>query len=219
MSLTLSQAQTLLQGIVGNSGTTRYLGLSSTPPQPIPSSNSGGGEVVSFSNYNITEPAASTSYARVRISSTEFANAAEGEWISGIYTTTIKNSKEIHFSEAVEDWGYFKYFFITDTAGNASSAKGSVVYIGELVYDRFVADTTYSDAEAQAAGFDGTPTTAENYAARKGRLYVKVGDIYQPVGDAEFDSAATYYVVGRGVFIEKNTVPLVRKDLLRISVQ
>ena len=219
MSLTLSQAQTLLQGIVGNSGTTRYLGLSSTPPQPIPASSSAGGEVVEFSNYNITEPAASTSYARVKISGAEFANSATGEWVSGIYTTTIKNSKEIHFSEAVEDWGYFKYFFITDTDGNASSAKGNVVYIGELIYDKFVADTTYSDSEAQANGFDGTKTTSENYAARKGRLYIKSGEAYQPVGEAPFNPEASYYVVGRGVFIEKNTVPLVRKDLLRISVQ
>lgn len=224
MALSLVQAKSLLSGIVGKN-TTRYLGLSSTEPQPVISGTlpSTG---VSFSNYNITEPTAATSYTRIQLSSSEFANDATGEYVGTAYVTTIKNSKEIHFTEAIQDWGFYKYFFITNTATSRNYPTDSVVYVGELTYDKFVGDTSYTAADYEVAGdnirktiFDGTVTTAVNFASRKDYLYVKEGETYVICSEREFDESATYYVSGLGIRIEANTVPLVRANLLKISVQ
>ena len=136
MALSLVQAKSLLSGIVGKN-TTRYLGLSSTEPQPV-SSGTLPSTGVAFTNYNITEPTTATSYTRIQISSSEFANDATGEYLGATYVTTIKNSKEIHFTEAIQDWGFYKYFFITTTAASRSYPTDSVVYVGELIYDKFI---------------------------------------------------------------------------------
>lgn len=224
MSLTLTQAKTLLAGIVGKTST-RYLGLSSTEPQPIASGNlptSG----TAFSNYNITEPDASSSYTRVALTASEFANDATGEYEGTTYVTTIKNSKEIHFSEALQDWGFYKYFFITTSSASRSYGSDTVTYVGELVYDKYVADTTYTATDYETAGdttrkdlFDGTVTTTDNFEARKNYLYILDGGNYVVCSDRTFDSAANYLVQGLGIKIEANTVPLVRANLLKISVQ
>lgn len=224
MALSLAQAKTLLASIVGKT-TTRYLGLSSTEPQPIASGTlpSTGAP---FSNYNITEPAAASSYGRILLTSSEFANDATGEYVGSTYVTTIKNSREIHFTEAIQDWGFYKYFFITTSSTNRSYPTDSVTYVGELVYDKYVADTTYNADDYETAGdaarkvlFDGTATTAETFATRKNYLYVLEGENYVVCSDKEFDAEATYFVQGLGIRIEANTVPLVRANLLKISVQ
>lgn len=223
MALTLAQAKTLLAGIVGKTGGTKYLGLSKTAPQPIYSGTlpSTG---ASFNNYNITEPTAATSYARVTITATEFANDATGTYVGNDYVTTIANSKEIHFTEAIQNWGFYKYFFISTSPNAHSAADGSIIYVGELIYDKYVSDESYDTADYTEAGesiegFDKTKTTNLNYDVRKNNLYVKEGDDYVNCGDKPFSEDATYFVKGLGVHIEANTVPLVRANLLKISVQ
>lgn len=224
MALSLVQAKSLLSGIVGKN-TTRYLGLSSTEPQPV-SSGTLPSTGVTFTNYNITEPTTATSYTRIQISSSEFANDAAGDYLGATYVTTIKNSKEIHFTEAIQDWGFYKYFFITTTAASRSYPADSVVYVGELIYDKFVGETSYTATDYEVAGdairktiFDGTATTSANFASRKDYLYVLEGENYVVCSDKEFDAEATYFVQGLGIHIEANTVPLVRANLLKISVQ
>ena len=213
MALTLTQAQNLLDGIVGrNTANSRYLGLSSTQPEPIASGNTQQGE--SFSGYNITEPSNATSYTRVPLSANEFTAAASGSYVDGIYTVTIQNTKEVHFSEATTRWGYYKYFFITNTGGTSADSKGTVAYIGELDYAKYVPAGTYKDESGQIPEIN-----SENYATYKDLLFVLIDGNYVSCSDREYDEQATYYEAGRGILIEENTVPLVRANKLKISVR
>ena len=122
MGYTQDMASKNLKYIVGEyafSGSViRYMALSSTKP------NVTGG--------NVTEPSAA-SYARTLLGATgsngfqainhfgEPVATDDGEGMK------IANTSEIHFNEALEDWGELKYFAIYDSA-----TGGTPIYIGEL---------------------------------------------------------------------------------------
>lgn len=224
MALSLTQAQNLLETIIGCNNNYSYLGLSSTAPQPA-STGTIPATGATFSNFNITEPGSSSSYVRIRLSGTEFNNSASGGYEGSTYIVSIRNTKEIHFTEAITDWGFYKYFFIS-TSETVRDYTSNIRYVGELVYDKYVVDSTYSandyttaKDETRSTIFNGAKTTADTFEARKNYLFVKDGDNYVVCSEKTFDEAATYYVEGLGVHIEANTVPLIRAGLLKISVQ
>lgn len=196
MGLTINTATNLLKQIVGKvSGSASYLALSST--EPYPNGDKPG--------YNITEPDSSTSYARVSIGAyfpdTVDVNPEQSPLSSG-YTVSIKNNNEIHFPEALQNWGTYKWFAIYDGTGAAANVK----YVGELL--KFVQDTT---------------VTAENYAEKvEAGLYYfdSTQNDYIKITDEAFVEGKPYYVKDNsGITIEEGTVPLVRKGYLKISVQ
>ena len=197
MALTINTAKSLLRQIVGGSGfssSTSWLALSSTKPDP---SGTSGGEAGS---YNITEPAAGTSYNRVQLNG-YFNAEGTGALVDDVYTVSIKNTAEIHFPEALQNWGTYKYFAIFDTE------KGSTPkYVGELL--KFTQDTE---------------VTAENYAAKvaAGLYYFDNTEAdYIKITDEPYDAGTRYYFKDdSGITIEEGTVPLVRKGYLKISVQ
>lgn len=123
MGYTQDMASKNLKYIVGEYAFTsasiaRYMALSSTKP------NVTGG--------NITEPTA-PSYARSLIGATgnngfqginHFAEPVPTDDGEGM---EVVNNSEIHFNEALEDWGELNYFAIYD-----SLTGGTPIYIGEL---------------------------------------------------------------------------------------
>ena len=200
MGLTIGTAKNLLRQIVGGSGfttATSYLALSSTKPNP-----SGEGE----GGYNITEPSSETSYNRVPLSG-HFTDDATGEFIDDTYVVSIKNSDEIHFPEALQNWGTYKYFAIFEVQKN-----GTPKYVGELL--KFTKDDTVNDQSSyEAAVATGlylkvTVSGVEDYVLIDLQTY------------PTYDETKTYYVKDdSGITIEEGTVPLVRKGYLKISVQ
>jgi len=194
MALTINTAKLLLKQIVGGQGfssSTSWLALSSTKPDPSGSGAQG---------YNITEPSASTSYNRVQLNG-YFTDEPTDELIDDVYTVSIKNSTEIHFPEALQDWGVYKYFAIYE-----SKTSGTPKYVGELL--KFTQDTE---------------VTAENYAAKvaAGLYYFDAseGD-YVKITTEEYNPQTKYYYKDdTGIDILEGTVPLVRKGYLKISVQ
>ena len=124
MGYTLDMASKNLKYIVGeysftSSSIIRYMALSSTKP------NVNGG--------NVTEPTA-PSYARTLLGATGSSSGFSGinHFAEPVPTDDgegmkIVNNSEIHFNEALEDWGELKYFAIYD-----SLTGGTPIYIGEL---------------------------------------------------------------------------------------
>lgn len=200
MSLTLETGKKLLRQIVGGYGSfsggnlTPYLALSSTKPYHEPSETG---------SYNVTEPStATTSYKRVALGVGYFGADATGKTDpeTGKYVITIANDQEIHFPEALQDWGSFSYFAIfADKNGTAP------IYVGEL--------DSYTEVEVTAETFDEL--------VRSG-LYIKTdtetGIIYVKVeaGDT-FDPEAIY--AEKKLTVKGGTVPLVRSGYLKISVE
>ena len=209
MSLSLPIAKKMLREIVGGTGfgtsyagprfVTSYLGLSST----LPSSDTPGDD----GNYGVTEPSAE-SYGRVNLTPNSttpyFPTDGTGELVEGKYVVTTTNELEIHFNEALTDWGRVKYFVIYD-----GLADKQPKYYGELIYDHH----------------ERTELTEEEYntLVPQGVVYTRdssTGD-YELVEDGTaYDLNETYYVWNdEGIYIKKDTVPLVRKNQLIISVQ
>lgn len=201
MGLTINTASSLLKQIVGLTGTASYLALSSTEPDPSGKGSNG---------YNITEPPATdseghaTNYARATLYG-HFKNSAEsisGGLVDGVYTVSIKNFDEIHFPEALADWGNYKWFAIFEDATVGTGVK----YVGELL--KFAKDTT---------------VTATNYVEKvEADLYYfdSTQNDYIKITDEAFVEGRTYYIKDNsGIDIEEGTVPLVRKGYLKISVQ
>ncbi len=200
MGLTINTAKNLLRQLVGLTGDS-WLALSSTEPDP-----SGKGE----SGYNITEPPATdpetghpTNYARTMLDShfsDSDASFSDG-LVDGVYTVSIKNIDEIHFQEALADWGNYRWFAIFEgrTGGNPK-------YVGELL--KFVQDTTVN---------------AENYTEKvEAGLYYfdNAQNDYIKITDEAFVEGKPYYIKDNsGIDIEEGTVPLVRTGYLKISVQ
>ena len=197
MGLTLNTAKSLLRQIVGGSGfttSTSFLALSSTKPNP---SGEGG--------YNVTEPSTeTTSYNRVSLSG-HFTDDATGEFIDDTYVVSIKNSDEIHFPEALQNWGTYKYFAIFDVQKN-----GTPKYVGELL--KFTKDDTVIDQ----ASYEAAVATGLYLFDSTENDYVLIDLVTYPT----YDEDITYYVKDdSGIDIEEGTVPLVRKGYLKISVQ
>lgn len=197
MALTINTAKSLLRQIVGGAGFTSsnsWLALSSTKPDPSGTSSGSAG------NYNITEPAIETSYNRVQLNGC-FNSDATGATVDGIYTVSIKNNIEIHFPEALQNWGTYKYFAIFDSADSTTPK-----YVGELL--KFTKDT-----EVTSENYANKVATGLYYFDTEAADYVKITvEVY--------DESKTYYFKdASGITIEEGTVPLVRKGYLKISVQ
>lgn len=119
------------------------------------------------------------------------------------YEIVISNDNEIHFNEALQNWGTMKYFAIFST-----STSPEPLYFGELIYEEYT---------ALPAG----TVTADNYAQYVSEgLYISPSEgVYTKITTELFDASATYYIHHDGVEIKNGTVPLVRKNQLRISVK
>lgn len=199
MSLTLETGKKLLRQIVGGSGSwsgtlTPYLALSSTEPYHAPDPETG--------SYNVTEPVAGTSYARVALGNQYFGTQATGKTDpeTGKYVITIANDQEIHFPEALQDWGEFTHFAIFE------SRQGTApIYVGEL--------DSYTEVEVTAQTFDELVQSGLYIKTdtETGIVYVKV-----EVGDT-FDPEAIY--AEKKLTVKGGTVPLVRSGYLKISVE
>ncbi len=201
MGLTLSTAVKLLREIVGGPGgfrqsnITPYLALSSTEPTPEPVGGS----------YNVTEPSAA-SYSRKSLGYEYFRNdPTTGEIVEGKYTVSIKNSNEIHFNEALQDWGTVTHFAIFPDISSTIP-----IYVGEL--------ESYTDVTSEV--------NAENFESKKSNLYIITGGsgtaedpyIYEKLSiEAQYDASIKYFE--KKLVIKEGTVPLIRKDYLKISVQ
>ena len=200
MGLTINTATNLLKQIVGRgSGNASYLALSSTEPYP-------NGDAPGNKGYNITEPDSTTSYARVSIGSyfpdTVDVNPTESPLHDG-YTVSIKNNNEIHFPEALQNWGTYRWFAIYDAGEN-------VKYVGELL--KFVPDTNVVDQ----ASYEAAVATGLYLFDSTANDYILIDLVTYP----NYDSTKTYYIKDNsGITIEEGTVPLVRKYYLKISVQ
>jgi len=201
MGLTINTATNLLKQIVGKTGSTAsYLALSSTEPYP-------NGDAPDDKGYNITEPASGTSYARVPIGS-YFPDAVEvnpqQSPLSSGFTVSIKNSNEIHFPEALQNWGTYKWFAIYDGTG----VNAGVKYVGELL--KFTQDT-----EVNAENYASKVESGLYYFDNIQNDYIKITvEPYDASGNTKY-----YYKDDSGIDIEEGTVPLVRKGYLKISVQ
>ena len=118
------------------------------------------------------------------------------------YEVVISNDNEVHFNEALADWGTMKYFTIFETASSKMP-----IYFGELIYDEYTDETS----KVNASNFNQYVATG---------LYIEDGGVYTKLDlGAEYDDTETYYIHHDGVEIKGGTVPLVRKNQLRISVK
>ena len=223
MALTKAQAQSLLAGIVGSTGSaTRYLGLSTTKPLP---EFTGTYEGTQFTNYHISEPTTyddggetkATSYARVQLGSGYFPSTVVASGGYDDYKVSILNNKEIHFPEALQSWTQIlpiKYFFISTSATAGSAPEGTILYVGELADfiptsqvqpEPIVVDETYyNEHYSELYTFTNNESTGPEYT--------------QCVAGG-YNAEATYYVKGNGINVDANTVPLIRSKYLKISVK
>lgn len=118
------------------------------------------------------------------------------------YEVVISNDNEVHFNEALADWGTMRYFTIFESASSRMP-----IYFGELIYDEYTDETS----KVNASNFNQYVATG---------LYIEDGGVYTKLDlGAEYDDTETYYIHHDGVEIKGGTVPLVRKNQLRISVK
>ena len=119
------------------------------------------------------------------------------------YEIVISNDNEIHFNEALQDWGTMKYFVIFE---NTSTKEP--LYFGELIYDEYTNETSKVNAD----NFN-TYVSTGLYISHEEGIYIKLDET------ATYDDTETYYIHHDGVEIKQGTVPLVRANQLRISVK
>jgi len=200
MGLTLVTGKKLLRQIVGGNGSfsggnlTPYLALSSEKPLHAPDPVSG--------TYNVVEPGAGTSYARVQLGAGYFGTDPAGHTDpeTGNYVISITNDTEIHFPEALQDWGApLKYFAIFETK------NGTIpTYVGEL--------DSYTRAE--------DVVDVATFEEAKDELYVldeETGKYVKVEAADTYDVEATY--ARKELVVKQGTVPLVRAGYLTISVE
>ncbi len=140
-------------------------------------------------------------YIYTRITTEEYDSSTTYYEVTD-YEVVISNNNEVHFNEALTDWGTMRYFALFETASSKMP-----VYFGELIYDEYTDETL----KVNASNFN-------EYVANG--LYIEDGGVYTKLElGAEYDDTETYYIHHDGVEIKGGTVPLVRKNQLRISVK
>lgn len=190
MSLSYDYGKKLLREIVGGAyGFRNYngspvLGLSLT--KPLAKADSTG-------SYNVTEPAATTSYKRITLGGQYFVETTDPQTScfttetdeNGNFVTAIHNTSEIHFQEAGTSWGIYKYFAIFE-----NSTSTAPIYSGELVYAK-----DYNKVVVTSANFADLVATNSLYleveTGTETKTYIKI------TTNDEFDAEATYKLYGK----------------------